>query len=518
MSIESSCCSQTDSSENETMQRTNELNRCRQLRDLLARRPSIAILLKQKEMEQHNNPCTRFEPKYYQPDYCKECSKHESAHNKSEEPNLTEKGSISKTNKDTRKGQISTEAPTSNVVYKASQKKTRSSTSVSDLINSAAEQLLSLPVPASSQTLSTTQSINSNDNDTVTEDKIRILFYHVDANHDGYVDEDEFYNLMQKLCLSKQSQKYKFDKIIKKDETRLTFDEFYRFLLSRITDKPNLDSNLDKKPSDACHTEKFKQKLERQISDRLENDKDFSIRMQSVLETIDCNEISEYLAQRWINFNRFQRLGGELAEDILPGEYDLYKLACCTIEPKHAQIQNVRWLSCFQPNVSGICAFPPEFDGKIPVDIATNEHLSYYGCCLASSAQIKVSLSHRHCLQDFIYNENYVQDYVKNDGHGGLEMHGFAHLDCPLNDNSGYFILGRFVDKNNSELHLTAFHIPTKHTLYVPPMTIHSNDYLKGRWRTMLSDETSIDHVSLSHQHRLNGHDTYEHFTLEFVQ
>ncbi|CAF1509721.1 unnamed protein product, partial [Didymodactylos carnosus] len=128
------------------------------------------------------------------------------------------------------------------------------------------------------------------------------------------------------------------------------------------------------------------------------------------------------------------------------------------------------------------------------------------------------SLSHRHCLQDFVYNENYIQDYVKNDGHGGLEMHGFAHLDCPLDDNSGYFILGRFVDKNNSELHLTAFHIPKKHTLYVPPMTIHSNDYLKGAWRTMLSDETNVDHVSLTHQRRVNGHDTYEHFTFEFVQ
>ncbi|CAF1625729.1 unnamed protein product, partial [Didymodactylos carnosus] len=172
----------------------------------------------------------------------------------------------------------------------------------------------------------------------------------------------------------------------------------------------------------------------------------------------------------------------------------------------------------FQPNVSGMCVFPPEFGGRIPVDIATNEHLSYYGCCLASSAQTKVSLFHRHCLQDFVYKENYVQDYVKNDGHGGLEKHSFAHLDCPLGDNSGYFILGRFVDKNNSELHLTGFHIPTKHTLYVPPLTIHSNDYLKGTWRTMLSDEASIDHVSLTHHHRLNGHDTYEHFTFEFVQ
>ncbi len=33
--------------------------------------------------------------------------------------------------------------------------------------------------------------------------------------------------------------------------------------------------------------------------------------------------------------------------------------------------------------------------------------------------------------------------------------------------------------------------VPTRHTLYIPPFTIHSNDYLRGTWRTMLSDEVS---------------------------
>ncbi|CAF1501253.1 unnamed protein product, partial [Didymodactylos carnosus] len=337
MRIHSNYCSQNDSSEDETIQQTNDLKRYCQSRDLFIRRPSIALILQQKKMQQQDNPCTSFEPKYYQPDYCKECSKHQCVHYNSKDQILTEKESILKTNKDTRKDQISTAVRTSNGVNQANQQKNRSFTvsSVNDLTNSTAhqescKQQLGLSKifesysdsdltkvagstavrveSASSQILSTTQSINSHNNDNVIKDKIRTLFYHVDVNHDGYVDEDEFVNLIQKLGLSKQSQRFKFDKIIKKDEKRLTFDELYHFLLSRITHKSKLDSNLDNKPKDARRMEKFKQKLERQISDKLENNEEFSTRMQSLLENIDCNEITEYLAQRWINFNNFQRL------------------------------------------------------------------------------------------------------------------------------------------------------------------------------------------------------------------
>ena len=61
-------------------------------------------------------------------------------------------------------------------------------------------------------------------------------------------------------------------------------------------------------------------------------------------------------------------------------------------------------------------------------------------------------------------------------GGAGLEKHAFAHLDCPFDEESGVFMLGKF---EGEELHLTAFKIPTRHTLYVPPYTIHCNDYLK---------------------------------------
>ena len=51
--------------------------------------------------------------------------------------------------------------------------------------------------------------------------------------------------------------------------------------------------------------------------------------------------------------------------------------------------------------------------------------------------------------------------------------------------------------KNN--LYLIAFRIPHLNALFVPGGAIHSNDYLQGCWRTMLSwtSEEPIDGVKI---------------------
>ena len=104
----------------------------------------------------------------------------------------------------------------------------------------------------------------------------------------------------------------------------------------------------------------------------------------------------------------------------------------------------------------------------------------------------------RHGIQDFTYSQAYREDYVKTISGAGLERHGFHHLDCPLVEDSGYFVIGKMVkDGDTKELHVTAFIIPTNHTIFVPGGTIHSNDYQKGTWRTMLSDVTTSDLVHL---------------------
>jgi hypothetical protein len=121
------------------------------------------------------------------------------------------------------------------------------------------------------------------------------------------------------------------------------------------------------------------------------------------------------------------------------------------------------------------------------------------GCSLADGNQIKISLSMEHSARKYKYNPNYVQEWVLEKNGPGLERHGFTHLDKPYSTDSGWFVLGKFNDKEETELHLTAFKVPESQTLLVPPYVIHSNDYLMGEWRTLLADG-DIDRVKLKRQ------------------
>ena len=170
--------------------------------------------------------------------------------------------------------------------------------------------------------------------------------------------------------------------------------------------------------------------------------------------------------------------------------------------------------------------FPADFDGYLPTVDATAENLKYYGelnihshyssatvliaasllfflsptgCSFADGAQVNVSLSIEHKTRDYIYNPNYIQDWVLGKNGPGLERHDFTHLDMPSSTRNGWFVLAKFNDQEETELHLTAFKIPEKQTLLIPPNVIHSNDYLQGEWRTMLAD-ADIDRVKLKRQ------------------
>ena len=209
-------------------------------------------------------------------------------------------------------------------------------------------------------------------------------------------------------------------------------------------------------------------------------------------------------------------------DDVVPSDVSLLHLACFAnlppIVPRHCAVSGVVWAAGGGGGTSGRAVFPAHFSGRVPTDIATNSHLAYYGCSMATGNPLSVSLLHRHGIQDFTYDDGYLSDYVTHSDFlagAGLERHHFAHLDCPFDDHSGHFVIGKMVDTDGgTELHLTAFKVPTLHTIYVPPDTIHSNDYLKGTWRTMLSDEAAIDHVQLVRQRRRAAHsDRYEHFT-----
>lgn len=229
-----------------------------------------------------------------------------------------------------------------------------------------------------------------------------------------------------------------------------------------------------------------------------------------VRESAELKDGFKQVRDRWDCFISLKRQGNcgktmmttrtRILADVAPGDYKLKDLMPVRdlppLRPKHTVVKNVQWIRKKIGQASGKIVFPHSFNEYVVIEYATSEFLSYYGCTFADMSSRNVSLSLRHGIQDFDYKRGYLEEFVlKNSTGAGIEKHDFTHLDCPLEEDSGFFILGEMYDEN--ELHLTAFKIPPLHTLFVPRGCIHSNDYLQGVWRTMLSDEADIDHVTL---------------------
>lgn len=343
------------------------------------------------------------------------------------------------------------------------------------------------------------------------EARLRAAFLQADRNGSGSVSFKEFatYLMSKRRDLTVSALLAEFDEMGTSETGTVEYKQFRHFMKRQ--------SSLLSNPDDGGEASKKSELPETCL--------------RSYYSKVDAGDLKTLLQKRWKVFASFKRYGNEnlvmkgkhdIVEDLMPGQYSLLDLACFNdlppITPKHAVIKDVRWTSSGVPGVSGRLVFLNCVDTTIPVEIATNEHLAYYDCTLATGNQMQVSLFYRHGLQDFTYENNYLQDYVTHEqGGAGLERHEFAHLDCPLEDDAGVFVIGKLltVDGGN-ELHLTAFKVPTLHTIYVAPDVIHSNDYLKGTWRTMLSDEANIDHVQLVHRRTKGRVEEYEHFQFSF--
>ena len=344
------------------------------------------------------------------------------------------------------------------------------------------------------------------------EAKLRTAFLKADRDGSGAVSFREFaeFAWAARRSIAMDDLARSFDKLDVDKTGEIDFSEFRRFF-----DEQGLvpDMQID---------EGIKQK-EAALEELLKEN----------YNQADASTLAQYLRGRWKAFASFKRTNKEgklvmtgapgMVADVVPGSYNLLDLALFNdlppIIPKHVSIKGVLWNSSHVQGKSGRVVFPADFDGKIPVDVATNDHLAYYGATLATSNQMQVSLLYRHGIQDFTYENNYLDEYVTKEGAlggSGIEKHDFAHLDCPLEEESGTFIIAKFTD--DGDLHLTGFKIPTRHTLYLPGGVIHSNDYLKGTWRTMLSDEAEIDHVQLVRQNRKDKVEVFEKFTFDFEQ
>ena len=233
---------------------------------------------------------------------------------------------------------------------------------------------------------------------------------------------------------------------------------------------------------------------------------------------MDARSTKKIREERWAQFVGFERTinkgkknlpvtvmqGGDNVLDVLPGKYRPSKIFRFSdlpaLVPRYTEIQGVQWI----PNErtgKGFLKFPSAYDTskKIAIEVGTNEYVSYYGCTFTNTRQQDVTLHMRHAIQDFTYSPNYLQEYILNPNEmngAGLERHDFCHVDCPIDDDNGVLILAKFVNKVETILHITGFHIPQRHCIFIPGGTIHINDYLKGTWRTMLSDGP-IDYVYL---------------------
>lgn len=377
------------------------------------------------------------------------------------------------------------------------------------------------------------------------KEKIKILFLKTDKDKNGWLSRQEFQQFVHDLIGTDEDiHKEMFDSIIQEHNyEEISFEEFYFYLTSLTNEKDEKGKNIRKKfvlgNRDLCRLntmaikkrrklslKNITKKLSRQVSSGLhvliersasqvsENDQDsawyFEEKLSALLTNEDEEELVEYIKSRWEQLVNYKRRGknGEVVmytdeqiTDALPGTYDLFQLVMDQFDekiistpPRHAILKPVKWISAPNYVDHGQLLCPKYWNCTIPIDIGTDQNLCYYGASLASKKQQQIALLHRHATVDFIYGEDYQSNYVANKGGGfGMEMHEFHHMVCPLQDDSGYFILGKKISAD--EMHLTAFKIPKNHVLYIPPNSIHSNDYLKGKWRTMLTDEVYVDQV-----------------------
>jgi len=243
------------------------------------------------------------------------------------------------------------------------------------------------------------------------------------------------------------------------------------------------------------------------------------LRRQSVIET-DLKKVEE---DRWGAFAGFSRKVDDkvimqgtdgIVKDVLPGNMSLCELSLHGDLPKldkkcvnkSNKVFPVGLLNTFQKMkapvkytaVQGIrCTgseiiFPDSFSGNIQTDIATSETVGYYGAQIAGTTNTEnkeIFIETRHAIQDFTYEEDYFKKWVEGDAGGpGLEFHSFHHIDMPLQQDAGHYILAKFADDQKTEIHITAFKVPEQHTIFTPGGVLHTNNYQQGTWRIMLAE------------------------------
>ncbi len=127
---------------------------------------------------------------------------------------------------------------------------------------------------------------------------------------------------------------------------------------------------------------------------------------------------------------------------------------------------------------------------RIPLEVVTNDGLSYYGAKLLASGDIfKMQVNENMPITVVQFDPNYAKGYLNQKAYGGgyyLEYHNLPHLWSPLSPTDhGFVLLGKRV--SGDRFYLTAFAIPFGKAIYVPGGVLHCDGTLVGRYMAIYS-------------------------------
>lgn len=362
--------------------------------------------------------------------------------------------------------------------------------------------------------------------DTQKKTEILKMFNRMDPNGNGFVEQGEFeeYLSNQGTHLSKERMKQLYTSILESttldsemEQNGITFQDMIKYFENEEIMEDNVELDIDPRKMENIDDIAEYFALANLTNTQLDGSSITTLanglsRKNTVKETmkdlvsrktIRKENLGDQSKKRWKPFASFKRRVDRktvmsspsgIIRDYLPGNYstaDLVKFDDLPpIKPVSTIVRGVQWIQGEDGKPSRLL-LPSNFSGELETDIATSETLGYYGAFLAESTAENFTLDSRHVLQDFTYGNDYFETWVlQGAGGAALESHDFSHLDCPLTPmkKSGYFVLAKWMNDARTDIEITAFQVPTRHTIYTPGGVMHTNNYLKGTWRTMLAD------------------------------
>jgi len=199
------------------------------------------------------------------------------------------------------------------------------------------------------------------------------------------------------------------------------------------------------------------------------------------------------LTREWNNAVVMQQIGNSVP--LRQGEVSRDEISLGLDTPPHKMWEIVSWTSSSN-NEPGYL-FVEKCDEYIPESTINSRYAEFYGCKL----EPKTMKINRNDMKMSTYDyskrySNYINDStVREHQCIRLEKHDFPHIEMPIEEDSGHFVVAKIV--NNKYLYISAFKIPILQTVYVPTNVIHTNDFQRGEWATGLSQNCPIDIVNV---------------------